>query len=144
MSSSTGSLLLVGVKQEETISNREIALERCKTSESVPPNRPRRRRRLFTYQESGSSGSDWASSGDEWQPSPSPASSPLPAEVQNERLSPTTPASVPTGDLNATTCLSIPTKASDLTAPPEANTSGSPLSYNYLSSSQAGSTPIVK
>uniref|UniRef100_A0A0X3PDN2 C2H2-type domain-containing protein n=2 Tax=Schistocephalus solidus TaxID=70667 RepID=A0A0X3PDN2_SCHSO len=124
MSSAADSLLLIGIKHEESISNREVAYERSKASESIPPNRLRLRRRLYAQQDSEPSGSDWASSGDEWQPSPSPTSLSSSGEVNNEMLPPTVPSSYPTGDLNAVTCLSIPTKASDPTTPMDANTSG--------------------
>ncbi|VDN11602.1 unnamed protein product [Dibothriocephalus latus] len=87
------------------------------------PIKPQRRRQQLTGQQDlrGSNGSDCASIGDAWHPSP--ASSPSSAEVNHGRLTPTFSSSVPTGDLNAATCLSIPPKVSAPTSPLESNTS---------------------
>ncbi|KAL7062025.1 hypothetical protein AAHC03_02055 [Spirometra sp. Aus1] len=56
--------------------------------------------------ESSSSGSDWASSGDEWRPSPSPSSSSSSANSQSAWTLPSSPASDP----NAPTDLPVPAK----------------------------------
>nr|VZI28308.1 unnamed protein product [Spirometra erinaceieuropaei] len=102
-----------------------VAMERIKESYTPHLRFPqmRRCRRLFTQHDSGSSESDWASSGDEWQPSPSTQSRPSVKGKGRKLLT----ASGPTASIvtsNKTSAPSVSSKPSNAGALMEAKPSG--------------------
>nr|VZI32666.1 unnamed protein product [Spirometra erinaceieuropaei] len=108
MRSVAPSLLLVGIKQEETTPPESHEVKPYRATDSVRPSRPRQCRRSFPEYESAPSESDWESSGDEWQPSHSPASSRLSNKTKNGRLAPSSASKTQTEESNTADSLSIP------------------------------------
>nr|VZI33818.1 unnamed protein product [Spirometra erinaceieuropaei] len=83
-----------------------IVPQPASSSSSLPPTNSDNSSHLPPTCESSSSGSDWASSGDEWRPSPSPSSSSSSANSKSARILASSPASDP----NAPTDLPVPAK----------------------------------
>ncbi|KAL7059837.1 hypothetical protein AAHC03_013044 [Spirometra sp. Aus1] len=122
--SSVPSLLLVRVKQEEA--DPTETLGRSKVNKSGHSDQRRQVRRLTAQRERAFSESDCTSSGDEWQPPPSPTSLPISNDVRIRNLSPSTAFSVSADELNTENSVSTSIDAVSHETLTEANTSELP------------------